>query len=199
MTTDEVISKAEYFAMGFIAKLTDPKEQPERKQVFFMDNQDDLKKYMGALQKIVNSFSEDDVVAADDQLLIDRAGDVIKKLKGAIGTFQSELTVNPNLTEEDATATLTEETISKAMKDNKTTQEITANMNAIAEQQKATQLGYNYALVCDGQINMIGANSKEELNNAINSLANQGSYKNIQLFKMQFTPVPLKQQTILTV
>ena len=199
MTTDEVISKAEYFAMGFIAKLTDPKEQPERKQVFFMDNQDDLKKYMGALQKIVNSFSEDDVVAADDQLLIDRAGDVIKKLKGAIGTFQSELTVNPNLTEEDATATLTEETISKAMKDNKTTQEITANMNAIAEQQKATQLGYNYALVCDGQINMIGANSKEELNNAINSLANQDSYKNIQLFKMQFTPVPLKQQTILTV
>ena len=73
-------------------------------------------------------------------------------------------------------------------------------MNAIAEQQKAsTAIAYNYALVCDGQINMFLANTKDELNNMINSLANNGNYKDIQLLKMSFVPVPLHKKTVLSV
>lgn len=200
MKADEIISKAELFANDFIKKLSDSTEQPERKQVYFLDNQDELKKYMNALQKIANSVNDNENVTDEDMVLVDKASNIIADLKTAVSNFQKELIVNPDATEEDTTAVLSEDTISDAMKSNKTTQEISKNMNAIAEQQKAsTSIAYNYALVCDGQINMFLANTKDELNNMINSLANNGNYKDIQLFKMSFVPVPLHKKTVLSV
>ena len=200
MKADEIISKAELFANDFIKKLSDSTEQPERKQVYFLDNQDELKKYMNALQKIANSVNDNENVTDEDMVLVDKASNIIADLKTAVSNFQKELIVNPDATEEDTTAVLSEDTISDAMKSNKTTQEISKNMNAIAEQQKASSvIAYNYALVCDGQINMFLANTKDELNNMINSLANNGNYKDIQLFKMSFVPVPLHKKTVLSV
>ena len=205
MKADEIISKAELFANDFIKKLSDSTEQPERKQVYFLDNQDELKKYMNALQKIANSVNDNENVTDEDMVLVDKASNIIADLKTAVSNFQKELIVNPDATEEDTTAVLSEDTINDAMKSNKTTQEISKNMNAIAEQQKASTaiaynaIAYNYALVCDGQINMFLANTKDELNNMINSLANNGNYKDIQLLKMSFVPVPLHKKTVLSV
>ena len=200
MKADEIISKAELFTNDFIKKLSDSTEQPERKQVYFLDNQDELKKYMSALQKIANSVNDNENVTDEDMVLVDKASNIISDLKTAVSNFQKELIVNPDATEEDTTAVLSEDTISDAMKSNKTTQEISKNMNAIAEQQKASStIACNYALVCDGQINMFLANTKDELNNMINNLANSGNYKDIQLFKMSFVPVPLNKKTVLSV
>lgn len=200
MKADEIISKAELFTNDFIKKLSDSTEQPERKQVYFLDNQDELKKYMNALQKIANSINDNENVTDEDMVLVDKASNIIADLKTAVSNFQKELIVNPDATEEDTTAVLSEDTISDAMKSNKTTQEISKNMNAIAEQQKASStIACNYALVCDGQINMFLANTKDELNNMINNLANSGNYKDIQLFKMSFVPVPLNKKTVLSV
>ena len=200
MKADEIISKAELFANDFIKKLSDSTEQPERKQAYYLDNQDELKKYMSALQKITNSVADNENVTDEDMVLIDKASDIITDIKTVLSNFQKELIVNPDITEEDTTAVLSEDTISDAMKSNKTTQEISKNMNAIAEQQKAsTAIAYNYALVCDGQVNMFLANTKDELNNIINNLANSGNYKDIQLFKMSFVPVLLNKKTVLSV
>lgn len=202
MKVDEVVSKAELFAMNFIAKISDASEQPARKQVYFLDNQEELQQYMGALQKIVTNIRKDDPSedGEDYEVLLNRADAVIDKLKKAIADFQKELTVSDSVTEEETTVQFTEETLKDAMKTNKTTQEITANMNAIAESQKArTKISYNYALVCDGQITMLTANNTQELNDAINAVADSGNYKSVDLYKMQFTPVPLKKKTILSV
>lgn len=202
MKVDEVVSKAELFAMNFIAKISDASEQPARKQVYFLDNQEELQQYMGALQKIVTNIRKDDPSedGEDYEVLLNRADAVIDKLKKAIADFQKELTVSDSVTEEETTVQFTEETLKDAMKTNKTTQEITANMNAIAESQKArTKISYNYALVCDGQITMLTANNTQELNDTINAVADSGNYKSIDLYKMQFTPVPLKRKTILSV
>lgn len=200
MQVDEVISKAEQFTMEFIAKLTDKSEQSSKRQVYFLDNQDKLQQYMGALQKIISGFEEDENMTEDDVVLLDRANDIIDKLKATISEFQKELTVSDDITEEDTTVQFTEETLKDAMKTNKTTQEIAANMNAIAESQKArAKISYNYALVCDGKITMLTANNTQELNDSINAVAGAGNYKSIDLYKMQFTPVPLKKKTILSV
>lgn len=202
MKVDEVVSKAELFAMNFIAKISDTSEQPARKQVYFLDNQEELQQYMGALQKIVTNIRKDDPSedGEDYEVLLNRADAVIDKLKKAIADFQKELTVSDSVTEEETTVQFTEETLKDAMKTNKTTQEITANMNAIAESQKAKdKISYNYALVCDGQITMLTANNTQELNDSINAVAGAGNYKSIDLYKMQFTPVPLKKKTILSV
>lgn len=202
MKVDEVVSKAELFAMNFIAKISDTSEQPARKQVYFLDNQEELQQYMGALQKIVTNIRKDDPSedGEDYEVLLNRADTVINKLKKAIADFQKELTVSNSVTEEETTVQFTEETLKDAMKTNKTTQEISANMNAIAESQKTkTKISYNYALVCDGQITMLTANNTQELNDSINAVAGAGNYKSIDLYKMQFTPVPLKKKTILSV
>lgn len=199
MKADEIISKAELFAMSFITKIQDKSEQPGRRQTYFLDNQDELKLYMGALQKII-SIDDTSTLTDDEQLLVQRATEILNKLKLAMDEFQKELTIQDTVTEEDTTAVLTEETLSDAMKTNKTTQEISANMTAIAEQQKAVaNVGYNYALVCDGAINLIGAQDKAQLNDSINAIANTGNFKSIQLYELKFTPVPLKKKTVLTV
>lgn len=200
MKADEIISKAELFSMSFIAKISDKSEQAARKQAYFLDNQEELTKYMGALQKIVTSIGDGPDIEEDDVALMTRAQVIIDNLKKAIADYQKELTISDDTSEEDTTAALTQETISDAMKTNKTTQEISANMQAIAEQQKASsQIGYNYALVCDGQINMIAANDKAQLNDSINAIANAGNFKSIQLYEMTFKPVQLKKKTVLTV
>jgi sugar-specific transcriptional regulator TrmB len=201
MSIDEMVSKAELFAMNFIAKISDKNEQPARKQAYFLDNQEDLQKYMAALQKIVTNLNKDDQPedGEDYEVLINRAESIINDLKTAIANYQKELVISDDTSEEDTTATLTHETISDAMKTNKTTQEISANMQAIAEQQKASQVGFNYALVCDGEMNMIAAADKNQLNESINKIVNASNYKNINLYQVTFTPVPLKKKTILTV
>ena len=202
MKVDEVVSKAELFAMNFIAKISDASEQPARKQVYFLDNQEELQQYMGALQKIVTNIRKDDPSedGEDYEVLLNRADAVIDKLKKAIADFQKELTVSDSVTEEETTVQFTEETLKDAMKTNKTTQEITANMNAIAESQKAkANISYNYALVCGGRITMLTANKTHELNDAINAVADSGNYKSIDLYKMQFTPEQQKKKTILSV
>lgn len=84
MQADEIISKAELFAMNFIAKISDKSEQPARKQAYFLDNQEDLQKYMGALQKIVTGIGEAADVEEDDVVLMTRAQVIIDDLKKAI-------------------------------------------------------------------------------------------------------------------
>lgn len=201
MRLDEMVSKAELFAMNFIAKISDKNEQPARKQTYFLDNQEELQKYMAALQKIVTNLNKDDQPedGEDYEVLINRAESIVNDLKTAIANYQKELVISNDTSEEQTTAALTHETISDAMKTNKTTQEISANMQAIAEQQKASQIGFNYALVCDGEMNMIAAADKNQLNDSINKIVNASNYKNINLYQVTFTPVPLKKKTILTV
>ena len=109
--------------------------------------------------------------------------------------------INSNTQEEDVTAAITEQTIGEALQSNKTTQEMSSNMAAIAEQRNAAlnTPQCNYALMCDGSITLFYAKTKDELNSQINVVANQGVFNDIQLFQVQFTPVQLYKKTILSV
>ena len=202
MKPDELISKAERFSMSFIAKISDKTEQGPRKQAYFLDNQEELQNYMNALQKVIAGLSESEVedITEEDKVLVTRAQAIVADLKKAISDYQKELTISDNVSEEDTTASLTQESIAEAMQSNKTTQEISANMQAIAEQQKvASQVPYNYALVCDGQVTMLTAHTKGELNQFIADITSAGNFKDVNLFKMSFTPVPLKTKTVFAV
>lgn len=196
MKIDEIISKSELFAMNFIAKINDKTEQPTRKQIYFLDNQDELQKYMDTLQKIVIRINNAPNVATDDAILADKANDIVKNLKDAISEFQKELVINDNITEQDTTVSLTKETISDAMKTNKTTQEISKNMQTIINQSKATQINYNYALVCDGNMNLLYAEDKDTLNKTINDLTSTSNFKNVQLYELNFKEIPLKKKVV---
>lgn len=196
MKIDEIISKSELFAMNFIAKINDKTEQPTRKQIYFLDNQDELQKYMDTLQKIVIRINSAPDIATDDAVLADKASDIVKNLKDAISEFQKELVINDNITEQDTTVSLTKETISDAMKTNKTTQEISKNMQSIINQAKANRVNYNYALVCDGNMNLLYAEDKDALNKTINDLTSTSNFKNVQLYELNFKEIPLKKKVV---
>lgn len=196
MKIDEIISKSELFAMNFIAKINDKTEQPTRKQIYFLDNQDELQKYMDTLQKIVIRINSAPDIATDDAVLADKASDIVKSLKDAISEFQKELVIDNNITEQDTTVSLTKETISDAMKTNKTTQEISKNMQTIINQNKANQVNYNYALVCDGNMNLLYAEDKDTLNKTINDLTSTSNFKNVQLYELDFKEIPLKKKVV---
>lgn len=196
MKIDEIISKSELFAMNFIAKINDKTEQPTRKQIYFLDNQDELQKYMDTLQKIVIRINSAPDIATDDAVLANKASDIVKNLKDAISEFQKELVIDNNITEQDTTVSLTKETISDAMKTNKTTQEISKNMQSIINQTKANQVNYNYALVCDGNMNLLYAEDKDTLNKTINDLTSTSNFKNVQLYELNFKEIPLKKKVV---
>lgn len=196
MKIDEIISKSELFAMNFIAKINDKTEQPTRKQIYFLDNQDELQKYMDTLQKIVIRINSAPDIATDDAVLADKASDIVKSLKDAISEFQKELVIDNNITEQDTTVSLTKETISDAMKTNKTTQEISKNMQTIINQNKANQVNYNYALVCDENMNLLYAEDKDTLNKTINDLTSTSNFKNVQLYELDFKEIPLKKKVV---
>lgn len=201
MQADEIISKAELFAMDFIAKIQDKNMQEAAKAAYFMDNQEELGKMLQGLKTVVERLKEQDIITDDDYVLVDRAEALRTQIEDCIKIYQQSLNIKSDVSEEETSAQLTEQTIAEAMKTNQTTQQISKNMAEIAEQQKlaANAPAFNYALVCDGQINMIQANDKTTLNNMINQVAGNGNYKNISLFQMSFKPVPLKQKTILSV
>ena len=202
MKVDEAVSKAESFALEFIGKIKDPNMQEAAKTAYFMDNQEELSKVLNALQRIVTGLkAQSDALDEDDVALLNRAEQITNQLKDCISDYQKSLTINNDITEEETSAQLTEETIADAMQTNETTKQISKNMAAIAEQNKiaANTPAFNYALVCDGQVTMFEAHDKNTINSMINQAADAGNYKNINLFQISFKPVPLRQKTVLSV
>ena len=202
MKVDEAVSKAESFALEFIGKIKDPNMQEAAKTAYFMDNQEELSKVLNALQRIVTGLkAQSDALDEDDVALLNRAEQITNQLKDCISDYQKSLTINNDITEEETSAQLTEETIADAMQTNETTKQISKNMAAIAEQNKlaANTPAFNYAIVCDGQVTMFEAHDKNTINAMINQAADTGNYKNINLFQISFKPVPLRQKTVLSV
>ena len=192
-----VIEKSREFAINFIDIIGDTSEQLSKRQVFFMDNQKRLKQCFDTLQKIANEELPEDI--DDKEKYVNLADCVITNLKLAINKFQKELTISDNITAEETVPQLTEETLKDALKENKTTQEIAANMNAIANQNNSAFTPYNYALFYDGLCAMISADTKEKLNADINAVLDTGNYTDIKLFKVSYSPVEIKTKTVVTV
>lgn len=192
-----VIEKSREFAINFIDIIGDTSEQLSKRQVFFMDNQKRLKQCFDTLQKIANEELPEDI--DDKEKYVNLADCIITNLKLAINKFQKELTISDNITAEETVPQLTEETLKDALKENKTTQEIAANMNAIANQNSPAFTPYNYALFYDGLCAMISADTKEKLNADINAVLDTGNYTDIKLFKVSYSPVEIKTKTVVTV
>ena len=72
-------------------------------------------------------------------------------------------------------------------------------MAAIAKEQAMPKTSlYNHMLVCDGQSYFLYAADKVSLETQVNNVVNGGAYADIQLFEVNFKPIPLKKKTIIT-
>ena len=198
MEVKEFLLKAEQFAVNFIEKISDKTESAARKQVYFLDNQEDLTKYMSFLQKTIVLLSDSDESSNDNIDSINKAEEIVENLKTAITEYQKELNISSDISEEDTTVIVTEDTISQAMHENKTTQEISTAMQALTEELGTTPI-YSHALVCDDELYMFKASDNTRITEYINSVANKKDYKEVKLYKLSFTPVELKKKTVFTV
>ena len=201
MTPQEVIDKGREIAQELVENLADPNKQTAAKQVYFMDNSERIKGCMNDLNQLIatasaNIGTDPDIIDGEQSAILSDAKKIVQDMQQTISDFQKLLMISADVSEEQTTPKLDEQTLADAKKNNSTTQEIVQSMDAIASTKAAP---YNYALMCDGKITLLHANTKDELNNAINAVANTGQYKDIKLFQLTFTPVPLKQKTILTV
>ena len=196
MTAVEVIEKSREFMTEFTNKLNDPNEQSASKQVYFMDNHETVQKYMVALKKVIDAIKikKEEEITPDELEMLSDAEQIVREFKLSISEFQKTLAIPENIKEEDTQTQLTNDTLQDAMQNNRTTQKIMQDMQSITQSQAVP---YNYAMICDGKMNLISANDKGILNKSINDIAGKGNYKDIQLYKIQFTPVPLKVRTVL--
>lgn len=200
MTATEMIVNAEKFSALFTETLQDESATLQSKQVYFMDNQDELRKYMGALQKAIEVLKQTEGNNdSESEGLLARAETIVSNLKKVIGKFQQELTISSDVSETDIAPILNEETINDAVRNNKAVQGIVASMEAISQQKEANVTTYNYMLMCDSDTTMIYAQDKQSLEAHINKVVNDGNYQSIKLYKLTCTPVPLTTKTVLSV
>lgn len=201
MTSTEIVAKGKAFASELAAKLTDPKETTASKQVYFMDNHERIQKIMGALNQVVETITatagEGHGIQETEANALEQAKEIVADMKKTITDFQQTLTIAADVTEEaTAPKPLTQEAMQEAAANNKSTQQMLENVEAA---KNAHAVPYNYALICDGVINLLGCNTKDELNKAINDIVDKGNFKSINLYQLQFVPVPLKKKTVLSV
>lgn len=200
MTTAEVLEQSKAFAEELVKQLSDQNAELNKKQVFFMDNHPKIQACMKALKQVADSIkNSESSVSSEDMETMNNANAILMTLQNAITKFQQELMITDTVQEDDLAPVkgLTAENIQDAAKNNETTKQIVKDMNDIVKNQSS--VAYTHCLVCDGKINMFAASSKDEVNKFINDIAATGNYKDIQLYKMTFTPVPMKKKTILTV
>lgn len=201
MTSTEIVAKGRAFASELATKLSDPNETTASKQVYFMDNHERIQKIMGALNQVVTSITatagEGHGIQESEAEALEQAKEIVADMKKTITDFQQTLTIAADVSEEDvATKPLTQETMKEAATADKGVQQMLENVEA-AKNTKA--FPYNYALLCDGIINLLGCKTKDELTTAINNIVDKGNYKSISLYELSASAVPLKKKTILSV
>lgn len=201
MTGQEVIEQSARIAEEINSQLSNKSIPQNKRQVYFMDMYPKVQGCMKALKSIIQEIKNAETasnVSAEDLEMMEDANKVLTVLQGTIGSFQQELMINENIDEDDIekVSGLSSDTLQEAVQNNDTTKEIMKDMDNIAKN-SAGNIGYTHCLVCDGVMNMFSANTKEELNKNINDIAAAGNYKQFNLFRVSFIPIPLKKKTIL--
>lgn len=201
MTGQEVIEQSARIAEEINSQLSNRLIPQNKRQVYFMDMYPKVQGCMKALKSIIQEIKNADTASnasADKMEMMEDANKVLTVLQGTISSFQQELMINENIDEDDIekVSGLNSDTLQEAVQNNDTTKEIMKDMDNIAKN-SAANIGYTHCLVCDGVMNMFNANTKEELNKNINDIAAAGNYKQFNLFRVSFIPIPLKKKTIL--
>lgn len=201
MTGQEVIEQSARIAEEINSQLSNKSIPQNKRQVYFMDMYPKVQGCMKALKSIIQEIKNADTASnasADEMEMMEDANKVLTVLQGTISSFQQELMINENIDEDDIekVSGLNSDTLQEAVQNNDTTKEIMKDMDNIAKN-SAANIDYTHCLVCDGVMNMFNANTKEELNKNINDIAAAGNYKQFNLFRVSFIPIPLKKKTIL--
>lgn len=201
---DKVLSEAKDFIKDFSDKILGNELNDSAKQVLFLDNQQKMKNTMDKLTGIKTNFEAlclDENDGSEDAKRYEMCVGLMNKLVKTLKDYKASYSgVNPNVTIEDTTPVLSEETINDAMKNNTSTQQIVKDMNTLNERASIVQMQeFTHAILVGKKFTYTKVATVQELNNLINEIADANPNEKISVYEVVFNPVPLKTKTIYTV
>lgn len=126
--TKQTLSKAKAFIKGFCNKLSGNEMNENAKQVYFLDNQQEIKNTMEELTAIKTEYDNLGIELEDgseDEKCYELCTGLMNKLTKTLKDYKESYSgINPNVTVEDTTAVVTEETINDAAQNNTSTKRL---------------------------------------------------------------------------
>ena len=198
------LSVAKDFIKDFCNKLSGNEMNESAKQVFFLDNQQKVKQTMEELSGIKDGFDNLGIELEDgseEQKCYELCTGLMNKLTKTLTDYKNSYSgINPNVTVEDTTAVVTEETISDAAKNNSSTKKIIKDMNEINEKASIAQIQeFTHAILVGKKFMYVKATTAQELNTLINEAVDTNPNEKVSVYEVEFKPMPLKKKTIYTV
>jgi hypothetical protein len=169
------------------------------KQAYFLDNQANIKKTLGFLnnlKSVYESVVSEDNVAEEDARIYELIGTLITTLSDTLSAYREGLKANPNVTKEDTTVVVNEETLKQAMEEDTSTKKMVEDMQTLATQHSASNGEYNYMIVVSKtKPYYVYAPTKQDLIALVNQVADSTPGATIEVFEIKYTTVPLKTAT----
>lgn len=200
----KVLQDAKDFIKEFCTKLSGEEMNDSAKQVFFLDNQQKVKQTMESLNNIKGAFDSMGVELEDgseEQQCYELCVGLMGKLTNTLTNYKnSYAAVKPNVTEEETTVVVNEQTIQEAAQNNTSTQKIIKDMNEINERASISQMQeFTHAILVGKKFIYVKATTAQELNTLVNEAADANPNEKISVYEVQFNPIPLKKKTVYTV
>lgn len=191
---NEYTERLKQFVSSFVENITDENRSEQAKSTYFLDKQETLNKVKNSIDEIIKNPPDD----VPDEML----GEIVTQkmeLDKTLEEFKKTLIVSEDTVEEDLAVEINNDTIKDAMENNTTTKEIVSNLSKIDEMAKSTPK-YTHMIVCDDNIELVSATSREKLNAILMATANlYPNARDIKVYKMSLTEIPTQKRTIVSV
>lgn len=200
----KVLQDAKDFAKEFCTKLSGEEMNDSAKQVFFLDNQQKVKQVMESLSNIKNAYDSMGMELEDgseEQQCYELCSGLMNKLTKTLTDYKNSYsTVKADVTVEETTAVVNEQTIQEATQNNTSTQKMIKDLNEINERASIAQLQeFTHAILVGKKFIYVKTTTTQELNALINEAADANPNEKVSVYEVQFNLMPLKKKTMYTV
>ena len=200
----KTLSEAKNFIKDFCGKISGTEMNDSAKQVFFLDNQQKVKETMETLTNIKTGYDSLGTELADgseDEQIYELCVGLMTKLTKTLTDYKNSYSgINPNVTVEETTTVVNEQTIAEAAQNNTSTQKMIKDMNEINEKANIEQLQeFTHAILAGKKFTYVKPTSKQELNMFINEIADANPNEKVNVYAVEFKPIPLTKKTMYSV
>lgn len=180
------------FRGNLASELIGGNNQQGARDSFFLDNQEKITKCMNRLKAIIDNPNLDQEYKDEASIHYLAIKDVIKK-------YKESLVISDSVTEEETMIVYDQDNLEKAKQNNSTTKKLMEQLDNIKRNQGTEDI-YNYMIMVDESVSLLNIPDNADINTYLAKLPeNMIQGKNVRLFKIAATEIPLKRKTVLSV
>lgn len=199
-----LLSNAKDFIKDFCNKISSNEMNDNAKQVFFLDNKQKVEETMKSLKDIRTNFDSLGIELEDgseEEKCYELCVGLMNKLTKSLTDYKNSYAgVKADITEEETTAVVNEETINDAIQNNSSTKKMIKDLNEINEKANLAQVQeFTHAILVGKKFMYVKVTTVQELNDLINEAVDANPKEKVSVYEVGFKPLPLKTKTIYTV